>query len=203
MGLVSIFRHRISVTLVASMCCTAHADNMQLDANLLLTSMDAGGTDEFKSGKAVVVNYNYDLKNWLATDVGLLLSDKTLDQSRQDVVGDYRASLQTQSLMLGIKPRRRFSAPYEVFGRLGLLFWRTELEVEEYFGEGIPAGTSSATDTGTGYYLSIGGSHYITDNILVQLEIRHITQLDVFEGKSANPFDLVITALSIGVGYRF
>ena len=181
----------------------SHINNMQLDVNLLLTAMDAGGNDEFKSGKAVAVHYSYYFKNWLAADIGLLTTDETLDESRKDVVGDYRARIQTSSILLGIKPRYRFLAPYEVYGRFGLLYWSTELEVEEYFSETIPGGTSTATDNGSGYYASIGGAHYITENVIVQLEIRHMKQLDVFEGQTDFPFDLTINALSIGLGYRF
>jgi len=198
-----VFNKRLVAAFLISCSFAVVAENMQLDANLLLTQLDAGGNDEFKSGKAIAVNYNYYLKNWLAADIGLLVSDKTLEQSRQDIVGDFRASIQTQSILLGIKPRYKFSTPYEVYGRLGLLFWRTELEVDEFFGEGIPGGTSSAKDSGTGYYASIGGAYYVTENVIVTLELRHMKQLDVFEGKSSFPFDLVINALSLGVGYRF
>jgi len=179
-----------------------HAENMQLDVNLLLTGMSANGSD-LKSGNAIAVNYNYDLNNWLALDAGLFASDKTLDQSREDVVGDYRASILTQSILLGIKPRYKFSAPYEVYSRLGLLYWQTELEVEEFFGTGIPGGKVSAKDTGYGYYASMGGAHYVTENVMVQLEFRYMKQLDVFEGRSRFPFDLTIIALNFGVGYRF
>ena len=181
----------------------SHLKNMQLDVNLLLTKVDAGGDDEFHSSKAVAVHYNYYFTNWLAADIGLMTTDETLDESRTDVVGDYRASIQTSSFLLGIKPRYRFLAPYEVYGRLGLLYWQTELEVEEYFSETIPGGTSSATDNGSGYYASIGGAHYVTENVMVQLELRHMKQLDVFAGQSDFPFDLTINALSIGLGYRF
>lgn len=185
------------------MSAVTHAENMQVDGNLLLTSLDAGGNDDFKSGNAIAINYNYDLRAWLAADVGLLITGKTLEESGKDVVGDYRTNIRTQALLLGIKPRRRFQSPYEVYGRLGLQLWQTELEVEEYFGEGIPEGTDSEKDTGYGYYLSIGGAHYVTDRVLVQLEFRHFKQLDVFQGKTAYPFDLAINALSLGVGYRF
>jgi opacity protein-like surface antigen len=191
------------IVVLASTSLFAHAKNMQIDINLLLTSMDAGGNDDFHSGKAIAAHYNYYLNTWLAADVGLLASDKTLDQNREDIVGDYRVSLLTQSILLGLKPRYKFSSPYEVYSRLGLLYWRTELEVEEYFAEGIPGGKKSATDNGYGYYASIGGAHYVTENTLVQLELTHIKQLDLFEGKSNFPFDLTINALSLGLGYRF
>ncbi len=194
--------------LVVCMPVIVHAEdspvkNMQLDVNLMLTNMDAGGNDEFHSSKAVAVHYNYYFTNWLAADIGLITTEKTLDESRKDIVGDYRASIQTSSILLGLKPRYKFSVPYEVYSRFGLLYWSTELEVEEYFGEGIPGGKSSATDNGMGYYASIGGAHYMTENVIVQLELRHMKQLDVFEGQSDFPFDLTINALSIGVGYRF
>lgn len=189
--------------MVTWMPFVAHAENMQFDVNLMLTSLDAGRNDNFKSGNAIALHYNYYVKHWLAADAGLMVSGKTLEESGKDVVGDYRTSIQTQSVMLGIKPRHRFASPYEVYGRLGLQLWRTKLEVEEYFGEGIPEGADSADDTGLGYYLSIGGAHYVTERVVVQLELRHMKQLDVFEGQSAYPFDLAINAFSLGVGYRF
>lgn len=193
----------VIIFIVTCMSSMVHSEKMQLDANLLLTGFDAGGNDEFHSGKAVAVHYNYYLKNWLAADVGILVSDRMLDQSHKDIVGDYRASIQTQAVLLGVKPRYRFEVPYEVYGRLGLQYWRTELEVEEYFGVGIPEGKDSATDTGTGYYFSLGGAYYVADNVVLQLELSRMVQLDIFEGQSAFPFDLTIDALSFGVGYQF
>ena len=41
------------------MSAVTHAENMQVDGNLLLTSLDAGGNDDFKSGNAIAINYNY------------------------------------------------------------------------------------------------------------------------------------------------
>lgn len=189
--------------LIACMLSPVQAENMQLDVNLGWTRLDAGGNDEFKSGKALAIHYDYFLKPWLAADIGLYLSDKTLEQSREDIVGNYRTSVQSQAILLGAKPRYRFESPYEVYSRLGLQYWRTELEVEEYFGPGIPGGTDSAKDTGFGYYASIGGAYYATENVLVQIEIRYMEQLDVFEGESQYPFDLTITSFSFGIGYRF
>jgi opacity protein-like surface antigen len=189
--------------LISCMVSAVQAENMQLDVNIGWTSLDAGGNDEFKSGKALAVHYDYFLKSWLAADIGLYLSDRTLEQSREDIVGDYRTSIESQAILLGVKPRYRFESPYEVFSRLGLQYWRTELEVEEYFGTGIPGGTVSAKDTGYGYYASIGGAYYATENVLVQLELRHMKQLDVFDGESNFPFDLTINSLSFGLGYRF
>lgn len=196
-------RQLLPIVVTTCMVLTVRAENMQLDVNLGWTRLDAGGNDEFKSGKALAVHYNYFLKHWLAADIGLYVSDKTLEESRKDIVGDFRTSIQTQAILLGLKPRYKFSAPYEVYGRLGLQYWRTELEVEEYFGPGIPEGKTSATDTGYGYYVSIGGGYYVTENVIVQLELRHMEQLDVFEGKTQYPFDLAINSFSFGLGYRF
>ncbi len=189
--------------LLISAALTLRAENNQVDVNLMLTATDAGGNDDFKSGRTLTAHYNWFFRDWLAADAGLVVSERTLEESRKDVVGDFRTSYQTQAILLGLKPRYRFTSPYEVYGRLGLQFWRTELEVEEYFGPGIPAGKDSAKDTGYGYYVSIGGAYYVTDRWLVQLEFRHMQQLDVFEGKTVSPFDLTIDSFGFGVGYRF
>lgn len=189
--------------IIACMLSAVQAEIRQLDINLGWTRLDAGDNDEFKSGKALAIHYDNFLKPWLAADIGLYLSDKTLEQSREDIVGNYRTSVQSQAILLGVKPRYRFESPYEVFGRMGLQYWRTELEVEEYFGPGIPGGTDSAKDTGFGYFASIGGAYYATENVLVQIELRYMEQRDVFEGESQYPFDLAITSFSFGIGYRF
>jgi len=200
---MSAYTQFIIIGLMTVISMTVHASEMQLDVSVLLTDMDASSTDEFKSGKGVTLQYSYYLKEWLAADIGLFISDQTLEESQQDIVGDYRTSIQTNSFLLGIKPRYKFSTPYEVYARLGVLYWQTELEVEEYFNESISGGKTSATDTGTGYYASLGGAHYIGEHVVVQLELRHMMQLDVFEGESDYPFDLRINALSFGLGYRF
>jgi opacity protein-like surface antigen len=196
-------RQPLPVVILACMAYAVQAKDMQLDVNLGWTGLDAGGNDEFKSGKALFVHYDYFLNNWLAADAGLYISDKTKEESREDIVGDYRTSIESQAILLGVKSRHRFASPYEVYARLGLQYWRTELEVEEYFAPGIPGGTDSATDTGYGYYASIGGGYYVTETVLVQLELTHMKQLDVFEGDTQFPFDLTINAFTFGVGYRF
>ena len=131
-----------------------------------------------------------------------MVSDKTLEESQKNVVGDFPTSYQTQAL-LGLKPRHKIASPYEIYGKVGLQYWCTELTVEEFFGTGIPGGTVSSTDTGFDYYASIGGAYYVTEKWMVQPDFRHMKQLDVFEGKSTFPFDLTINSLGLGVGYRF
>ena len=180
-----------------------HAGNMQLDVNASITFLDAGGDDNFESGRTISVFFDYQLKPWLALDAGLLFSDKAQDEVRSDVVGTYQASIETQSIMLGVKPQYKFDGPFEIYGRLGFLFWDTELEVEEYFGTGFPSGTATAHDRGYGYYVNFGAAHNITTKVSVQLELSHMKQQDVFEGQSSYPFDLTINSIGIGIGYRF
>lgn len=196
-------RQHLLFVFVTCTVLAVKAEDMQLDVNLGWTNLDAGGNDNFKSGKALAVHFDYFLKHWLAADLGLYVSDKTLEESSQDVVGAYRTSIQSQAILLGLKPRYKFSAPYEVYSRLGLQYWRTELEVEEDFGTGIPGGTDSSKDTGYGYYASLGGGYYVTENVMLQIELRHMKQLDLFADTSQFPFDLTINSFSFGLGYRF
>ena len=74
MTFVSICRWQLFTMLVILISSVANADNMQLDGNLMLTGMDAGSTDNFKSGRAISLHYNYYFNNWLAADAGLLLT---------------------------------------------------------------------------------------------------------------------------------
>jgi opacity protein-like surface antigen len=181
----------------------ATANNVQVDVNGSITFLDAGGNDDFESGRALSVFFDYSLKPWLALDAGLLVSDKAQDEIRTDIVGTYQASLGTRMLLLGIKPRYQFEGPFEIYGRAGLTYWRTEIEVEEYFNDSIPGGVATDSDKGYGYYLNFGALHNVTQQVSVQIELSYMQQLDVFEGKSNYPFDLTITGIGIGIGYRF
>lgn len=198
--------NRVQLFILLNLLCTpwaAYANQMQLDVNASFTFLDAGGDDNFETGTALSLFFDYDLKNWLALEAGLFISDKTQDEIRTDIVGTYQASIVTQTLLLGVKPKYKFNGPFEIYGRLGLSYWYTELEVEEYFGTGIPGGVTSDSDKGYGYYINFGALHNITEKVSVQLEFSHILQLDVFEGKSSYPFDLTINSFGIGIGYRF
>ena len=189
--------------LVALYSMTANADKLHFDANISAIWFDAGKDDGFERGQALSFHFNYKLLKWLAADAGILFSDKAYEPVREDVVGEYQTNIQARSVLLGVKPEYQFSTPFTVYGRLGWLRWETELEVEEYFGKGIPGGTESATDTGWGYYGSIGAAYRFNDKIDLQLELTKMKQLDVFKSQSDFPFDLTITAIGLGAGVRF
>jgi hypothetical protein len=181
----------------------AHAEKWQFDVNLSAIWLDTGQDDAFERGQALLAYVNYKLLKWLAVDAGIFVSDKVYEPVREDVVGSYQTNLKTRSIQFGVKPEYKFKSPYSIYGRLGFSWWETELEVEEYFGEGIPGGTESATDTGWGYYGSVGAAYRMNDKINIQLELTKMKQLDIFKGQSDYPFDLTITTVGLGVGVHF
>ncbi|WP_455212668.1 outer membrane beta-barrel protein [Kaarinaea lacus] len=195
---------RIALTILIGLySMAANAEQMQFDVSLSATWFDAGQDDGFERAQSLSAHFNYNLLKWLAADVGVFVSDKAYEPVREDVVGEYQTNIQTKSAMIGVKSEYQFTSPFSVYGRLGISWWETELEVEEYFGEGIPGGTESATDTGWGYYGSVGGAYRINDKVNIQLELTKMKQPDVFKGQSGFPFDLTITTLGIGAGVRF
>ena len=189
--------------LIALMPMVSIANNMQFDITTSLAKIDAGSNSSFENGKLLTAFFDYYFTPWFSLNVGLTTSDKIYDKKRNDIVGKYQANLQTRSLQIGIKLRRQFNEPFEIYGRLGLQNWETELEVEEYFGPGIPPGSDSARDQGIGYYISLGAAHLITASFSVQIELSRMQQPDVFKEQSGYPFDLTITGIGIGMGYRF
>lgn len=196
---------RLTLPLLFLLCFpfSATAEDMQLDLSLHNIGLDAGGSDDFKRGQALSLNYNYLLTSWLALDSGIFISNKVQDEKKADLAGTLRASLATRSLSLGLKPQYRFSSPFQLYAKLGLLYWQTEVEVEEYFNEEIPPGTDSADDDGWGYYAGIGAGYFITETITLQLEFNRQFQPDIFKGKSDFPFDLEISTFALGAGFRF
>ncbi len=181
------------------------AQNMLFDGNILSAIPDAGGSDDFRTGKIVQLNYNYYVYPWLALTSGLFYSETILDSIKEDIVGTYQASIETSGITLGIRPQHKFSDRNKVYGRVGLLLYDTKLSVEEYFEPGLPTGTNTDSTNGYGYFIGLGWAHSFTPKISFQLELQTQNQLDLFDGKTNadNVFDLKLTGFSIGMAYAF
>ncbi len=181
---------------------TSQSNDMRLELTAFSNQFDAGGNDKFERGGSISLQYVYELSSWLAADASFYISEKMQDEVRQDIVGSYRVSMATKAVLLGLRPQHKFTG-WQVYGRLGILGYDTELEVEEYFDGSIPGDIDSARAHGTGYYAGIGVANFITDRITMQFEYNRMTQLDLFKGSSDSPFDLQINSISIGCGMTF
>ncbi len=175
---------------------------MKVELATFNNQFDAGGNDKFERGSSISLQYVYAFNHWLAVDAGIYISEKIQDEVRQDIVGSYRVSMATEALLLGLRPQYRF-IEWQVYGRLGVLGYDTELEVEEYFDGNIPGGIDSARTQGTGYYTGIGAVNFITDRITIQFEYNRMTQRDLFKDSSDSSFDLQINSIGIGCGITF
>jgi len=181
------------------------AKNMLVDVNMFYAIPDAGGSDDFHTGKLFSLNYNYYALPWLAISTGLYLSEEIADTPRTDIVGTYQASIQTQGFTFGLRPEYAFSKRNKVYGRGGFLFYKTDLQVEEYFAPGLPSGSNTDSTDGFGYFIALGWSHSFTEKVSFQLEIKNHQQLDLFDGKTTaeNVFDINLSGFSFGLGYAF
>ena len=173
-----------------------------VDANLLYATLDAGGNDDFHTGKMLVANYSYYFKTWLAVTAGLLLTEEIPEKQQTDAGGDYRGINETQAIILGVRPEHAFSARNKVYARAGVLVYQTELQVEQYFGTGLPNGTTSFDTDGFGYMVAAGWAHNFTRRFLLQVELNYMMQSYLFE-ESPNAFDLTTSSAGFGFAYAF
>lgn len=182
-----------------------HAENMSIDGNILYAIPDAGGSDDFHTGKIINVNYNYYTLPWLAITTGLFFSEEIFDEVQRDIVGTYQASIETHGLTIGVRPEHQFSKRNKVYGRLGFLLYETKLRVDEYFEPGLPTGSNAETTDGNGYFIALGWQHSFTDKVSFQLELNTQRQLDLFDGKTSadRVFDLNNNGFSLGLNYAF
>lgn len=183
----------------------SYAENMLVDANMFYTIPDAGGTDNFHTGKILSVNFNYYVFPWLAITSGLYTSEEISDNVTTDIVGTYQASIETRGFTLGLRPEYVFSKRNKVYARAGLLFYKTDITVEEYFEPGLPTGSSSDSTDGSGFLLALGWSHSFTEKVSFQLEFKSLQQKNLFDGKTTadNVFDITYSGFSLGLGYAF
>lgn len=195
-----------------ALCCllltgVATADDQQaknhlVDASLMFATLDAGGSDNFHTGRMLQINYNYYFKPWLAASAGVIVTEEIAEEPQQDIAGEFRGIIQTNALVLGLRPEYAFSDRNRVYGRTSVLAYFSELQVEQFFGSGLPNDTTSDTTDGYGYLVSIGWAHSFTKRISMQLELSHMAQLDLFD-ESSRSFDLKSNSFGLGIGYAF
>jgi len=195
-----------------ALCCllltgVATADDQQaknhlVDASLMFATLDAGGSDNFHTGRMLQINYNYYFKPWLAASAGVIVTEEIAEEPQQDIAGEFRGIIQTNALVLGLRPEYAFSDRNRVYGRTSVLAYFSELQVEQFFGSGLPNDTTSDTTDGYGYLVGIGWAHSFTKRISMQLELSHMAQLDLFD-ESSRSFDLKSNSFGLGIGYAF
>jgi len=183
----------------------SYSENMLVDGNIFYTVPETGGTDNFHTGKILTVNYNYYYQPWFALTAGLFFSEEIYDKTQTDIVGTYQASIETRGLSLGIRPEYHLSEQNKIYGRLGIISYKTKLIIDEYFEPGLPTGSSDKDTSGNGYFIGIGWQHSFTKKISFQLELKNQKQLDLFDGETSadRVFDFSYTGFSIGLGYAF
>jgi len=194
-----------TISLSSLLSNASHAKDMLIDGNIFYTVPDAGGTDDFHTGKILNFNYSYYYRPWLALTAGIFFSEEIYDEVQTDIVGTYQASVETRGLSLGIRPEYSLSEQNKIYARLGIISYKTKLIIDEYFEPGLPTGSSDSTTTGNGYLISFGWQHSFTNEISFQLELKNQKQLDLFDGKTSpdRVFDFSYTGFSIGLGYAF
>ena len=195
-----------------ALCClllsgVATADDQQakkhlVDASLMFATLDAGGSDNFHTGRMLQINYNYYFTSWLAASAGVIATEEIAEEPQQDIAGEFRGIIQTNALVLGLRPEYVFSDRNRVYARTSVLAYFSELQVEEFFGSGLPNGITSHTTDGYGYLLGFGWAHSFTRRISMQLELSHMAQLDLFD-ESSRSFDLKSNSFGLGIGYAF
>jgi len=193
--------------LVAVMCLQiafiCHAEKSLVDANILFAVPDAGGNDDFHTGNIVSINYNYNFLPWLGIYTGVYLSEEIYDDPKKDIVGTFQSHVETRGLTLGVRPEYVFSKRNKIYARVGVLFYKTELTVEEFFATGLPSGSTSGRTDGFGYLTALAWSHTLTEKASFQLELGNMVQLELFEGETSNSFDMSYSGFSLGMSFVF
>ena len=180
----------------------SEADNHLVDANLMYPTLDAGGNDDFHTGKMLQINYNYYFKPWLAVSAGVIVTEEIAEKPQQDAAGLFRGIIQTDALVIGLRPEYASSDRNKVYARTSVLAYHSTLQVEQFFGSGLPNGITSDSTDGYGYLVGFGWAHSFTKRISMQLEISHMAQLDLFDS-SPRSFDLKSNSFGLGIGYAF
>ncbi|MBQ0728676.1 MAG: outer membrane beta-barrel protein [Thalassolituus oleivorans] len=149
----------------------------------------------------IQTSFSYNLTHWLSLDTGLTLFNEVTSRD-SDIVGYYTTTIKVHTAHLGGQVYLPITEIFGSYVRLGGVYYRVKLSVEESFNNIKESGRDSATDYGQGYYYAIGFSLNPEHKIKFRFEYQYQNLLDVFSD-SSRPFDISCQSIVVGAGILF
>lgn len=133
----------------------------------------------------------------LAFELGYAHSTSTEEQG-VDNTGTYSIDITSDDFYGGVRLQSQAIGAWSLYGRGGLLYYRSEIDfAEEFFGL-KPGGEIEEIEEGIGYYLEAGVSYAAAPELLLDLGFTYRVRQDYFED-SRRPFDLEEMGVTAGL----
>lgn len=149
---------------------------------------DAGTGSDFDNSAVIDVFGQLRFNPHVALEFGYVYSATTTDEG-SDNQGTYKIELASNDLYGGMRVQTQDWRGWSAYGRIGLLYYRSEIDFSETFYGLKPAGEIEEVEEGIGYYFGGGVSYAITPSLLLDAGITYRVRQEYLED-SIRPFDV-------------
>lgn len=120
------------------------------------------------------------------------------EDSDSDNTGEYKLEITSSDLFAGVRFESNPMGIFTFFGRGGLLYYKSEIKLNESFYDIKPKGSVEVDEEGTGFYLSGGGALEVAPRLKLTGELAYLVRQDYFAG-ARRAFDMKEMGVSIGI----
>lgn len=168
-----------------------------LGAHVGFVANDAGHDSDFDNSAVLDVFGQLRFSPHMALELGYVYSATTTDQGA-DNQGTYQLDIASNDFYGGMRLQTRDWGGWSLYGRIGLLYYRSEIEFSEAFYDLKPGGEIEEIEEGIGYYLGGGVSYAVTPSLLLDAGFTYRVRQDFFDD-SMRPFDMDQVGMAGGV----
>ncbi|PIE40857.1 MAG: hypothetical protein CSA49_06375 [Gammaproteobacteria bacterium] len=171
-----------------------------LGASVAIVSNDAGKGSDFDTALRFNGYVQKQVSPNLSVQFGLSQSTDAED-SNEDNTGKYKLSISHSDVFGGLKFVANPEDDFSLFARGGLMYYYSQIKLEESFFGLKDAGIDKEIEEGTGFYLGGGVAFDLAPDMQCELEVTYLQRNDYFD-KSPRSFDFKETGITLGVVYR-
>lgn len=186
--------------LLLSTALQAQPAGTAVGAHLAYVTNDAGPGSDLDANLRGELFGQLRFNSHVAFELGYAHSTST-EEEGTDNQGTYRIDITSDDFYGGMRLQSRALGAWSLYGRGGLLYYRSEIDfAEEFFGL-KPGGEIEEIEEGIGYYLAAGVSMAASPTLLLDVGVTYRVRQDYFED-SSQPFDLEEMGVTAGLVWR-
>lgn len=167
--------------------------------SIAIVANDAGKGSDFDASARFNVFAEKKLSENFSFQAGLSQTTDA-EHSDEDNTGEYKLSIRSSDVFAGAKITFNPQNKLEVFARGGVLYYYSQVELEESFFGLKESGTDEEVEEGTGFYFGGGAALAVSRTLQLQLEVSHLQRSEYFEDASRS-FDFKEIGVTFGVAY--
>lgn len=200
---MKIIRYTTALMAIVPSLVLAETDRLPLGVggHLAYVGNDAGSGSDLDGSWRFEGFGQWQLHPHFALEAGISQSVGA-EESGEDTTGTYHLDIRSTDYFAGLRGDTRPWGAFSGYGRVGVLYYHSEVQLEESFFGVKPGGKLEEIEEGTGFYLEAGVSWLLGASLKLDAGITWRNRQDYFES-ALRPFDMEELGVAIGAVYTF